>query len=140
MKMRKSYQRSFNKVMRQLNQNMQSDDLWKGRFEFRQINVKFERFEDNSGGVLSVCVRAYDKLTNYYKDYWIDYMPYYHLSKTDVYGMANTFITRDARVWECSSKDQLRPATAPDFRNVKVLDEVWKNKEYNWYKEYEIND
>ena len=135
MKMRKRYQRSFNKVMRQLNKSMQSDDLWKGRFAFRQVNAKFLKFEDNSGGVLYVYVRAYDKLTDYYKDYYIDYMPYYRLSKTDVYAMANTFITRDADVWVYSSKDMLRPATAPDCRSIKVPEDVWK-KEYNWYRGY----
>ena len=139
MNMRKRYQRGFNKLMRQLNQNIESDNLWKGRFAFRQINCQFHKFEDNSGGVLCSFVRAYDKRTGYYKDYRIEYAPYFTFAGSYLWEMANSFITKYADVWFWEDKEQLHPATSWDFRNVKVPEEIWKNKEYNWYRGYKSN-
>lgn len=136
MKMRKRYQRGFNKLMRQLNQNIENDNLWKGRFVFRQIDCQFQKFEDNSGGVLHSFVRAYDKHTDYYKDYHIEYAPYLHFAGSYLWEMANTFIVEDACVWQ---QGNLRPETSLDFRNMIVPKEIWKNKEYNWYRSYKVN-
>ena len=121
--------------MRQLNQNIENDNLWKGRFAFRQIDCQFHKFEDNSGGILYPFVRAYDKRTGYYKDYRVEYAPYFHFAGSYLWEMANTFIVEDANVWRQKGLGNLRPETSLDFRNIKVPEEVWK-KEYNWYRGY----
>ena len=84
MKMRKAYQRSFNKQMRELNRNIERDYLWQGRFIFLQRKAFFYEFEDKSGGELYAYVRALDKKTGFYKDFRIEYAPwskvtYWHL-------------------------------------------------------------
>lgn len=132
MKMRKRYQRGFNKLMRELNQNIKNDGLWNGRFVFRQIDCQFKKFEDNSGGVFYSFVRAYDKRTAYYKDYRIEYAPYFPFAGSAIWEMANKFIVEDACVWE---QEDFRPNIPPDYRNIKVPEDVWK-KEYNWYRGY----
>ena len=48
-KLRKQYQRKFNKLVRKVNLNLANDSLWKGRFIFRQTDASFEEFEDHSG-------------------------------------------------------------------------------------------
>ena len=68
-KMRKVYQREFNKRIRALNKNIANDELWRGRFVFLQRDARWWRFSDGSGGELIVFVRGYDKKTGYYKDY-----------------------------------------------------------------------
>ena len=132
MKMRKRYQRGFNKLMRELNQNIKNDGLWNGRFVFRQIDCQFQKFDDNSGGVLYSFVRAYDKRTAYYKDYRIEYAPYFPFPGSTIWEMANKFIVEDACVWQ---QEDFRPNIPLDYRNIKVPEDVWK-KEYNWYRGY----
>ena len=139
MKIRKSYQRKLNKLIRQVNDNIANDDLWQGRFVFRQINVAFERFFDNSGGVLYSLIRGYDKKTGYYKDTWIQYAPYFDFNGYHLWEMANTFIVEYTQVWQ----EDPRPsyATAINFNHVKIDESVWhKPENYNlnyvyWKKE-----
>lgn len=121
--------------MRQLNKNIEEDNLWKDRFVFRQIDAQFQRFEDGSGGILYTFVRAYDKRTGYYKDYCIEYAPYLHFVGSYLWEMANKFIVEDACVWQQEDRGNLRPETSLDFRSLKVPEEVWK-REHNWYRGY----
>ena len=118
--------------MRELNQNIKNDGLWNGRFVFRQIDCQFQKFDDNSGGVLYSFVRAYDKRTAYYKDYRIEYAPYFPFPGSTIWEMANKFIVEDACVWQ---QEDFRPNIPLDYRNIKVPEDVWK-KEYNWYRGY----
>ena len=55
---RKKYQRAFNRIIRDLNANIQNDWLWNGRFVVRQRAAWFNPFEDHSGArfeALLVC-------------------------------------------------------------------------------------
>lgn len=139
MKMRKSYQRKLNKLIRQVNNNIANDDLWQGRFVFRQINAAFERFSDNSGGILYSLIRGYDKKTGYYKDTWIRYAPYFNFfNGYRLWEMANIFIVEYTQVWQ----EDPRPsyATAINFNHVLVDESVWRKPEnydlnYAYWKE-----
>lgn len=118
-KMRKKYQRQFNKKLKELNKSCENDELWRGRFLFLQRKSDWWRFEDGSGGELTVFIRAIDKKTNYYKDYRLEYTPWmstfnWHLSMD----VANDFIVEAVDVW----REEPRPSrkNAPDFTNVKV--------------------
>lgn len=139
MKMRKNYQRKLNKLIRQVNNNIANDDFWQGRFVFRQINAAFERFPDNSGGILYSLIRGYDKKTGYYKDAWIKYAPYFNFfNGYHLWEMANTFIVEYTQVWQ----EDPRPsyATAINFNHILVDKSVWRKPEnydlnYAYWKE-----
>ena len=61
-KMWKKYQSKLNKKIKILNKDIAEDNLWRGRFIFRQIEAGWEKFDDKSG-ILRVIIRAYDKKT-----------------------------------------------------------------------------
>lgn len=60
-KLRRTYQRKLNKLIKEVNKNIANDNLWRGRFEIRQKDAWFEKFEDGSGGILFTVLRLYDK-------------------------------------------------------------------------------
>lgn len=63
-KQRKKAQRSINKAIREMNQNIAADSLWRGRFVGRQKRADWYRFSDGSGGILTVTIEFRDKKTN----------------------------------------------------------------------------
>lgn len=134
-KMRRDYQRKFNRKIRLLNKSIEEDNLWKGRFIFLQKNARWEEFFDHSGGVLHLVIRAFDKKTNYHHDYIIEYAPWmstfnWHLT-VDI---GNKFIVEDANVW----KEKERPSlsNAVNYINTKVNVAELMNRESNYYIPY----
>ena len=99
MSLRKDYQRAFNKKIKLLNENIKSDDLWRGRFVARQKSAHFTIYEDGSGGIMYATIRIIDKKTGYYKDYNIDFAPYLTSNDWRLWSAMNKFITEDAGVW-----------------------------------------
>lgn len=97
----KKEQKRVNKAVRAINLNVFNDDLWLGRFYAHQINSKYFRYEDNSGGCLYVELELVDKKTGKTKNYDII-----------TYGCNDIFL--DSHVWEAMN----------DFI-VEVCD-VWK--------------
>ena len=99
-KMRKEYQRRFTKLLREANNVIKDDELWLGRVEVRQISARWQRFEDNSGGILYAVLRCIDKKTRQYKDYCIEYSPSMHTIKWKIsMNILNTFFVEDLDVW-----------------------------------------
>ena len=134
MTMRKKYQRAFNKKIRTMNANIAHDDLWLGRFEMRQKDARFVKFSDNSGGILTVFVRAYDKLTHYYKDYVIDFAPYLSFNDWHIWDAMNQFITKDAKVWELKPNPR-EEGFRRDYTKIHIPDEIME-KPYNFHVDY----
>lgn len=134
MNMRKNYQRKFNKIMRAMNKNIANDELWRGRFIFRQTGADFYRFEDGSGGILYVEVRGYDKKTGFYKDTRIEYAPYFSFNEYHLWSFANTFIGEDSGVWK--EEPRINRQNAKDYTSVIPNEKVW-HQEKNWYLDYE---
>ena len=101
-KMRKEYQRQFTKLLKQTNRIIREDDLWLGRVEVRQISARWQRFEDDSGGILYTVLRCIDKKTRQYKDYCLEYAPY--IQRTIKYKISwdilNKFFVEDLDVWK----------------------------------------
>ena len=56
-KLRKNYQRKLNKIIKNINKNIENDELWNGRFIFFQHSAEFEIFPDKSGGFPIFCVQ-----------------------------------------------------------------------------------
>lgn len=61
---RKRHQRAINKLIRELNKNIENDTWWKGRFYIRQEYASWQEYEDRSGAELWVVLRLYDRKTN----------------------------------------------------------------------------
>ena len=134
-KMRKAYQREFNKRIRALNKGIANDELWRGRFIFLQKDARWWRFSDGSGGELIIFIRGYDKKTGYYKDYRLAFAPWlktvnWRLSMD----IANDFITKAAEVW----LENPRPSidTAEDWTSAKVDVEKLMAKDCNFHVAY----
>lgn len=99
-KMRKKYQRKFTQLLRETNNLIKHDELWLGRVEVRQISARWQRFEDNSGGILYAVLRCIDKKTKQYKDYCIEYAPYLHTMQWKIsMDILNKFFVEDLDVW-----------------------------------------
>ena len=94
-KQRKKAQRKINKNLRRLNNAILADNLWRGRFVFRQINAYWSRFDDGSGGILTAVVEARDLKTGLYWEFIIDN---YDMGWS-LFEKANTFIAEYSEVW-----------------------------------------
>jgi hypothetical protein len=128
-KMRRNYQRKLNRKIKELNRAIEEDELWKGRFVARQIKAQWEKFSDGSGGVLHVIIRMYDKKTGYYKDYLLDYAPYFRTINWNIsMEIANKFIVDDLKIWEYEEPYEI----IEDYTNIAVKDNVFKKK-FNFY-------
>lgn len=95
-KLRKKAQRTINKYVRALNKNIQKDNLWRGRFVFRQTDSYWEEFEDRSGGLLNVIIEARDLKTG---KFWAFAMDNYDRGWR-LFEKANKFIVDFSGVWD----------------------------------------
>ena len=68
----KVHQRAVNKVVRELNKNIENDTLWQGRFFMRQHARWVISLSDGSGMYLGLEMRLYDKKTNQYIQWFCD--------------------------------------------------------------------
>ena len=110
-KMRAKYHKGAMKMIRQLNKSIVNDELWRGRFVAMAKEEQWVRFSDNSGGILVILVRMYDKKTKQYRDYRWEYAPYFHTNAWHLsMDIGNTFVVEDINVWEEDPK--------PDIHNV----------------------
>lgn len=135
-KLFRTYQKGFTKLLRKLNKSIADDDLWLGRFEFRQQRCSLEEFSDGSGGILYVTIRAYDKKTQYYKDYNIEYAPYLELSGYKIWEIGNRFIVEDSEVWKemPSPRDE---TFVKDYRKIHMPDEKMR-LDRNYFLSYSV--
>ena len=97
---RKRHQRIVNKYVREINKKIENDELWRGRFYCKQINSQFWQFKDNSGSVLSVHLRFYDKKTGLTKDYYTTSISLNLWEGAYLYLEMNEFITKYCSVWK----------------------------------------
>lgn len=105
-KYKKKLQRKLNKIVKDVNAAIVCDELWRGRFELRQMADEYKSYEDGSGGSLFVRIRAIDKKTNNFCDFYMDYIgsvfgPY------NVFHIMNDFIIEFCKVWETEGRDEL---------------------------------
>ena len=59
-KERKNHQRAMSRALKSVNKCLRSDELWKGRFELRQVDARWIPYEDGSGEELYVQLMAID--------------------------------------------------------------------------------
>ncbi len=131
-KLRKKYQSGLRHIVKDLNKNIENDDLWNGRFVFHIIASELEKFEDGSGGLLHSIIRCYDKANGYYKDYIYVYAPYLHNCHFNIWEIGSKFITEDTDAWKHGHNPYKEKA---DYKKVKVDNRVWdlRYTNYNFY-------
>lgn len=114
-RMRKQYQRQLNKKIKMLNKSIENDPLWLGRFYAYQVDCRWCRFQDNSGGILIAFIRMVDKKTGKYKDYRLEYAPYYITINWHItMDIANDFVVEYLQ--ESAKKEEI------DWNKVSRLD------------------
>jgi hypothetical protein len=80
-KKRKKYQNQLNKKIKTLNKNLAEDKIFKGRFVMKQIEAEWEQYYDYKNGrtydakegQIFAIIRMYDKKTQLFKDYSLEY-------------------------------------------------------------------
>ncbi len=92
----KKAQSKINKCVHLMNKNIEKDNLWRGRFYARQVDANWERFEDGSGGILTVWIEARDKKTGLYHGFALDN---YNTSWC-LWREMNEFIIEYSHVWD----------------------------------------
>ena len=125
----KVHQRAVNKVVRELNQNIENDSLWQGRFFMRQYSRYIISFEDGSGMLLGLEMRLYDKKTKQYMRWFCDSHDVTIWSGSKAWRRMNDFIVEDLDVWRNEKPyDEIR-----DWRGVsadKTIREAKLLREY----------
>lgn len=125
--MRKQYQRKLNQLIHKANKQLLEDDEFLGRFYVLQRGVHWFKFDDNSGGIMNVHLRCYDRHTGYYKDYMYDYAPYYVGSRWHLFEILNKFLVEDLN-WKHNGVDSI------DYRNIPRPQT--DTRENNWFLNY----
>ena len=117
---RKKAQKKINKKVHAMNKNLLTDNLWRGRFYVHQTDANWERFEDGSGGCLTVWLEIRDKKTGLYKGFRFDSYDF----DWKLWSAVNDFICQDSGVWE---NIDLVKADKTDWTKVKFIPkrEVW---------------
>ena len=120
---RKRHQRVINKAIRDMNKNIENDNLWKGRFYCRQIYSPYwEVYSDKSGGIMHVHVEFCDKKT---QKRWIQLFSTNDMISYRFWMAMNDFIVKHIKVWEEVPPPNLN--SAPDWieKTVDMKWEIW---------------
>lgn len=102
---RKKHQRKLNKIIRDMNENLAKDELWRGRFYAKQGDYShFYRYEDGSGWELYVVIELRDRLTGQVHRIGesVNYWAMWHGSH--LFWEMNSFIVERVGAWELTPK------------------------------------
>lgn len=117
---RQKHQRKINHFMRQINKNIEKDELWRGRFVVRQDCAQWLPHEDSSCWDLYVVLKFIDKKT---KKTWIGiHGSINSLCWGNAYKLwetMNTFITEICNVWEVDGREALK-TDKTDYKKIIV--------------------
>ena len=96
---RKKQQRRVNKIIKEANQRMKDDSLWRGRFQIKQLRSYYHPFPRDYGnyGNFYVELEFVDKKTGKTKRSW--YHPPLFFEK-HIYVLLNDFIVSYCDVWK----------------------------------------
>ena len=127
---RKKHQRRMNKYVREINKNIENDDLWRGRFVIRQKdNPGFYIYDDKSGAAMPyVHLVITDLKTGEKYDNWETDNVWCHFNGARIWEFANKAITEIFGVWYVQDDPRShRDDPNYDFRNPKVR-EAWRKE------------
>ena len=98
--------------MRQLNEDIQNDDLWRGRFYVRQVAAQW--YEDKNGAELWVVLRFYDKKTGITKEVADTVNHWRYFGGSHLWWAMNDFIVKTVKVWD----ENPRPGSKEWHKNI----------------------
>lgn len=108
---RKKHQRRMNKLMRDLNNNIKNDNLWRGRFYVRQDAAQWYQYSDKSGYELWVVLELCDRKTGQTKRIAETVNHWSMWGGSHLFWQMNQFIVDDVEVWS----ENPRPGTKEWF-------------------------
>lgn len=112
MKFKKELRR-MNRYIRQMNDNIKNDDLWRGRFYARQVEVQRATYLDDHYSLHCVFVYEFIDLKTGKKKRYV-YENFFHGVSWKIFRDMNDFIVEECRVWD-----------EPDIRTDKT---VWRTR------------
>lgn len=113
-KNRKRHQRAMNKLMRDLNKNIENDNLWQGRFYVKQTAAQWYEYEDKSGAELWVVLSFIDKKTGMTYETAETVNHWRMWNGSHLWWKMNDFIVEKVKVWD----ENPRPNTDEWFANI----------------------
>lgn len=116
---RKVHQRKINKMIKNINKNIENDELWKGRFYCHQIHSPhFTLYEDKSGGILFVNIEFCDKKTQKRWLQGFDTNDICGWGGCKLWSAMNDFIVKHIKVWDENPPPKLD--NVQDWRHIEV--------------------
>lgn len=98
---KKKHQRAMNALVRDMNKNIATDDLWRGRFYVRQIYApQWYIYNDRSGAELFVHLKFYDKKTGRTYLYADNVNGWRHCNGWRLWEKMNWFIVEYCDAWK----------------------------------------
>lgn len=104
---RQKHQRRLNKYVRELNKNIEQDNLWHGRFVVRQYATQWYRFEDGSGYELYATLLFIDKKNGRIYTDRMTANEWCMWNGSKLWYTMNEFITKYDDVWSAEGRDAL---------------------------------
>lgn len=111
---RKRHQRAMNKLVREVNRNIENDSLWLGRFYAKQIAAEWVTYEDHSGAELWVTLQFIDRKTGYTFEVANTVNHWRYFNGSYLWWAMNDFIVSKVNVWEEDPRPSLKNAI--DYR------------------------
>lgn len=112
---RKKQQRKINKLVRNMNKNIENDNLWKGRFYCHQVySPQWYIYEDKSGAELFVHLEFVDKQTGKTMLAADTVSCWCHWGGIRLFRAMNDFIVNYCAVWEETPRPH--ETTSIDYR------------------------
>lgn len=113
-KNRKRHQRAMNKLMRDLNKNIENDSLWQGRFYVKQTAAQWHEYEDKSGAELWVVLSFIDKKTGMTYETAETVNHWRMWNGSHLWWEMNNFIVEKVKAWD----ENPAPNTDEWFANI----------------------
>lgn len=97
---RKKHQRKVTRAIRNMNKDIERDELWRGRFFARTLKTDYKIFPDKSGAVIYVLLQFCDKKTGLARTEFFDE---WAIMKWRMYWSMNDFIVNYCDAWKDNS-------------------------------------
>lgn len=121
--------RKVTREIRNLNEDIKNDPMWKGRFYADSISVNYERYEDKSGVICYYDIALVDKQTGKAALYRTNTASLNFFAGKLWWAM-NDFIVERIKVWD----EKPTRETTKDYTKVKKLDKKFKVDDFNFYE------
>ena len=94
---RNKHQRKVTRVIRNMNKEIEQDELWKGRFFARTLKTDYKIYPDKSGAVIYVLLQFCDKKTGITRAEWFDE---WGIMRWKMFWSMNDFIVNYCNAWK----------------------------------------